>query len=95
MTVKVWCEEVFGAAPDFVNEEIKNRHYDHYLLMYIDNPWEEDPMRNFPHKREYFFNIYKKELESINASYTIITGLGQERFDNGVAAVDKVINANN
>lgn len=94
MTVKVWCEEVFGSAPDFVNEEIKNRHYDHYLLMYIDNPWEEDPQRNFPHKREHFFDVYKKELESINASYTIITGLGQERFDNGVAVVDKVISDN-
>ncbi|MCO4293370.1 ATP-binding protein [Solitalea sp. MAHUQ-68] len=93
MTVKVWCDEVFGSTPDFVVNEIKNRHYDHYLLMYIDNPWENDPLRDFPEKREYFFDIYKQELELINASYTIITGLGQERFDKGVEAVKAVLNS--
>ncbi|UKJ07595.1 AAA family ATPase [Solitalea lacus] len=87
LTVKIWCDEVFGFTPDFVVEEIKNRHYDHYLLMDIDNPWEEDPLRNFPEKREFFFEVYKKELEAIKATYTIIKGQGQQRFDNGVNAI--------
>ncbi|POY36923.1 NadR [Solitalea longa] len=92
LTVKIWCDEVFGSTPQFITDEIQNRHYDHYLLMYVDNPWEEDPLRDFPHKREYFFNIYKQELDALGASYTIITGLGQQRFNNGIQAVKAISN---
>lgn len=88
LTVKIWCEELFGFCPDVVLEEIRNRCYDFYLLTYIDMPWEDDPMRDFPDRREYFFNRYKKELEDLNAGYRIIKGQGNARTRAAIQAVD-------
>ncbi|SMO55498.1 AAA family ATPase [Solitalea koreensis] len=88
LNVKVWCDEVFGGTPDFVTEEIKNRHYDFYLLMNIDTEWEPDPQRNFPDKRQYFFDLYERELNALNANYEIISGLGETRFRNAEKVID-------
>ena len=56
ITVKVWCEHVFGYCPTEVDQEYQTRHYDFYLLMKDDLPWQDDPLRNFPNEREYFMN---------------------------------------
>ena len=87
LTVKIWSDYLFGATPDKVVKEIQKRHYDHYLLLNIDLPWEDDPLRDFPDKREYFMQVWVNELSELNADYTIISGLGHERFMAGVKAV--------
>lgn len=91
LNVKVFCEEVFHECPDFIIEEVKNRHYDLYLLTDIDMPWEDDPLRGFPHKRSYFFQRYKHELEALNAAYRVISGLGESRLRRAVKAVDEFL----
>jgi nicotinamide riboside kinase len=69
LTVKIWCEYTFGQVPEEVLEELSKRTYDMYLLMDIDLPWQEDPLRDFPHMREHFMQIWRGELDSINAAY--------------------------
>lgn len=90
LTVKIWTEEVLKIQTPFVLDELKNRTYDLFLLCNIDLPWEEDPQREFPHKREYFLNLWKKELEDLNYPYILISGLGSHRLSNAI----KAINAN-
>lgn len=92
LTVKVWSDHLFGFTPPEVLAEIRHRHYDYYLLMDIDLPWEDDPLRDFPDKREYFMEVWKKELHDLNASYTIIRGKGEERYLNGIRAVNAAVN---
>src|SRR3546814_742845 len=92
LNVKVFCEEIFGECPDFIKEEVKNRHYDLYLLTNIDTPWEDDPLRGFPHKRPYFFERYRDELEKLNAVYRVVSGLGEARIQNAVKAIGDVWN---
>lgn len=87
LTVKIWCDHLFGSTPKEVTDEIKSRKYDLYLLMDIDLPWEDDPLRDFPGQRRHFMEIWKKELEALRASYKIISGNSDDRFRNGVKAI--------
>ncbi|WP_164112623.1 MULTISPECIES: AAA family ATPase [Sphingobacterium] len=84
MTVKIWCDHLFKHTPSEVINEIQLRTYDLYLLMDIDLPWENDPLRDFPEERAYFMEIWKKELESLQADYKIISGSGNQRLENGL-----------
>lgn len=84
LTVKIWCDHLFGDTPSEVKEGIANSHYDLYLLMDIDLPWEHDPLRDFPEQRAHFMQIWKKELEAIQANYKIVNGLGSARLAAGL-----------
>ncbi|HMR18035.1 MAG TPA: ATP-binding protein [Sphingobacterium sp.] len=83
LTVKVWCDYLFGDTPAEIKAEITRRHYDLYLFMDIDLPWEDDPLRDFPGQREHFREVWQKELEAIRADYVIISGLGSDRLQRG------------
>ncbi len=87
LTVKVWCDHLFGDTPQEVKKEIDRRHYDLYLLMDIDLPWQDDPLRDFPHQREYFMGVWKKELQTLDANYSVVSGIGEERLVNALAFV--------
>ncbi|MES2808335.1 MAG: ATP-binding protein [Bacteroidota bacterium] len=92
ITVKIWSDEMFGSSPQEVIDELPKHPYDLYLLLDIDMPWEEDPLRDFPHKRAHFMDIWYKELDALNANYVLISGAGQVRYDNAVRAVDGFLN---
>jgi len=88
LTVKIWSEYTFDKAPQQVLDELPKRSYDLYLLLNIDMPWEEDPLRDFPHMREHFMEVWYKELNELNAKYVLIEGTGTERYERAVTAVD-------
>ena len=82
---------MFGQSPPEVLEKLLDHTYDFYLLMDIDLPWEDDPLRNFPHLREHFMEVWHKELKELNARYTLISGSDKERFQNAIRAIDSFI----
>jgi NadR type nicotinamide-nucleotide adenylyltransferase len=88
ITVKIWSDHTFGRSPQEVLDLLPQHSYDFYLLLNIDLPWEEDPLRDFPHLREHFMAIWRKELAELNARYTVISGTGPDRYDSAIAAVD-------
>ncbi|KLT65314.1 AAA family ATPase [Pedobacter sp. BMA] len=88
VTVKIWSDEMLGETPQIVVDALPARSYDLYLLMDIDLPWQDDPLRDFPEKREYFMAIWHQELKALNASYEVVGGLGEIRFKNAVQAID-------
>jgi NadR type nicotinamide-nucleotide adenylyltransferase len=92
ITVKIWSDEIFGKAPQEVINELPKHPYDFYLLLDIDLPWQDDPLRDFPHLREHFMAIWHKELQALNANYVTISGTGQNRYQNAVNAIDAYIN---
>jgi NadR type nicotinamide-nucleotide adenylyltransferase len=93
ITVKIWSDYTFSRSPQEVLDELPKHPYDLYLLLSIDLPWEEDPLRDFPHMREHFMKVWYKELDALDANYALITGTGQNRYDNAVAALDAFLNA--
>lgn len=82
IVAKVWCEDVFNTCPSWISEHILSQQYDLYLLTYPDLPWEADPLRENPHRRNFFFAWYERELKKINAHYATVKGNGDIRFMN-------------
>lgn len=89
---KVWCEDVFKTCPDWILENLIPYKYDFYLLTSPDIPWEEDVVRENPHRRTFFFDWYERELKSINANYAIIKGQGEERLQNCIKVIEDKMN---
>jgi NadR type nicotinamide-nucleotide adenylyltransferase len=90
LTVKIWSDEMLGETPQIVLDALTARTYDLYLLLDIDLPWQEDPLRDFPHMREHFMSTWHKELKNLNADYVVIGGI-EDRLQNAIAAVDKFL----
>ncbi|MEY5068310.1 MAG: hypothetical protein RLZ47_172 [Bacteroidota bacterium] len=88
ITVKIWSDQMFGKAPQEVLDELPKHPYDFYLLMNIDLPWEDDPLRDFPNMREHFMEVWHRELQELGANYTVISGQAEERLENAVRAID-------
>ena len=93
LTIKIWSDHLFGKTPEIVLEEIKKKKHDLYLLMDIDLPWEDDPLRDFPLEREHFMKVWIKELEDLGTNYQIVSGQGEERLLNGLEIVKSFINS--
>jgi NadR type nicotinamide-nucleotide adenylyltransferase len=88
ITVKIWSDEIFGRSPQEVLDELPVHPYDLYLLLDIDLPWEDDPLRDFPHMREHFMEVWHRELQDLNARYAVISGMGQDRYETAIKAID-------
>lgn len=91
ITVKIWSDYMFGSAPQEVIDELPKHPYDLYLLMDIDLPWEEDPLRDFPDMREHFMEVWHKELKALNAEYHLISGSDSQRLKNAIQIIDPYI----
>ncbi len=85
---KIWCEEVFNTSPEWIIKNILEFKYDLYLLTSPDLPWEKDPLRENPHRRQFLFDRYESELKNIQANYKIIDGTGDNRLKKCIAQVD-------
>ena len=83
---KIWLWDVFKTYPPELDEEINKIAYDLYLLLYPDLPFVEDPVRENPHRRMYFFELYKQELEKRNLPFKLIKG--DHRFQKAVEHID-------
>ena len=92
ITVKIWSDYTFGRSPQEVLDELSHHSYDFYLLMDIDLPWQEDPLRDFPHLRKHFMQVWHKELKSLSARYVVISGDNEERLNNAIYAINQYLN---
>lgn len=93
LTVKIWSDQLFGKSPQEVLDELPKHPYDLYLLLNIDLPWEDDPLRDFPNMREHFMEVWHQELRALNARYVVISGSGADRYANAIAAIENFLNS--
>ena len=91
ITIKIWSEHKYGNCDEEILEKMANRAYDLYLLCYIDVPWQNDPQREHPDKREHFWFIYKNEIEKTNVPFVEIGGSMEERRAKAIAAIDNLL----
>jgi NadR type nicotinamide-nucleotide adenylyltransferase len=86
---KIWLEDKYAMCPEWIEKTIEENNYDLFLLTFPDLPFEEDPLRENPERRDYFYNLYKEELEKRNFPYEIIRGSDNHRFEMAVASINK------
>ena len=91
ITVKIWSDQIFGKSPQEVLDALPSYHYDLYLLLDIDLPWQDDPLRDFPTMREHFMQVWHQELKALNAKYVVISGTGQDRYESAVKTIDQFL----
>jgi len=63
---------------------------DLYLLLDLDLPWVDDGTRIFgsARDRERFFDLCRRELDRRGVPWVLVGGIGSERFDNALAAIE-------
>lgn len=91
IVAKIWCEDVFGTCPVWIEKMIEEKKYDAYLLTSPDIPWQLDPVRENPHRRNYFFCLYLQEIVKRQFTYKIISGTGNVRLQNAINALETII----
>jgi len=84
---KIWMEDVYDHCPDWIEDEIRTRSYDLFLLTNYDLPFVDDPVRENADRREYFFELYKTELDKRGFNYSIISGNGKQRLVQAINVV--------
>lgn len=80
LVIKIWAQDKFGRIPAEIEALWDPPSYEMHLLLYPDLPWEDDPLREDPDRLLELFEKYEKQLESLDCSYAVIRGVGEERF---------------
>ncbi len=90
---KVWFKWVFKKIPDWLDEQIRNKRMDLFLLCRPDLPWESDPVReNGGENRLKLYEEYRQELLNYGFNFVEISGTDELRISNAEAAIIKFCN---
>lgn len=92
LVIKVWSNFKYGHCNEEILQLISARTYDLYLLTYIDIPWQADPQREHPDKREKLWRIYKTELEAQEVPFVEIRGGREMRRKTAIEAINHLLN---
>lgn len=87
--IKVWSEFKYATCDREILSLIQNRIYDLYLLTYIDIPWQDDPLREHPAKREELYQIYLREMKSQATPFVEVRGDREQRRATSIEAIEK------
>lgn len=88
IVIKVWSLHKYGTCDPFILNAIERQDFDLYLLCNVDLPWEYDEQREHPHLRQFFYDWYRKEMEYYGFPYAVVSGLGQQRLEVAIHAVE-------
>jgi HTH-type transcriptional repressor of NAD biosynthesis genes len=91
LTTMIWSETLYGSCPEWIRTQAEGRHYDLYLLLDVDTPWVQDPVRYLPEQRRSFFNRCEEELRKRGRPYVIIRGSWEQRLANACQAVKELL----
>ncbi len=89
--IKIWSEFKFGSCDKTILEQIATRKYDLYLVTAIDIPWEDDPQREHPDKREQLYQLYLNEMKNQSVPFVEIKGERELRRKTAIEAVEKLL----
>jgi len=91
LVIKIWSEVRYGRCDRWILDRLERAPYDLYLLCDIDLPWEYDPPREHPDRREFLFSLYLNEMKRRRWNFRIISGIGEERLRNALIPLRELI----
>lgn len=86
---KIWSEFIYQKCSPWILDQLTNHPYDLHLLCNIDLPWEYDPQREHPNKRQELFDLYQSELIKSNRPFEIVSGTGNARLNSALKLIQK------
>jgi NadR type nicotinamide-nucleotide adenylyltransferase len=93
VVIKIWSEFKYGNCDSEIIQLLNSRKYDLHLLTDIDIPWENDPLREHPDKRQALFALYKSDLGKMKVPFIEISGSSEQRISKATQAIDNVLNS--
>ncbi|GAC1383406.1 MAG: hypothetical protein NVSMB30_30910 [Hymenobacter sp.] len=93
LVIKIWAEHAFGTCPEWILNRIDQQQYDLVLLLGVDLPWQPDPLREHPHLRQHFYDLYHLELRDRMSNFAEIAGDDDRRFAQACFLVDELLHA--
>jgi NadR type nicotinamide-nucleotide adenylyltransferase len=91
LVIKIWSEHAFGHCPEWVLRQIEHQRYDLILLLGVDLPWEPDPLREHPNHRQYFYDLYQRELRGQLSNFAEISGNPAQRLEQACFHIDELL----
>lgn len=91
VVIKIWSVFKFGNCDQEIAGLMLDRKYDLHLLTDIDLPWQPDPQREHPDKRQELFDLYEQELKNQGVPYAIIRGGNHERIQSAIQEMDTLL----
>ncbi len=88
LVIKIWSEFKYGRCHPEIIRLMRGRHYDLHLLTHPDIPWEDDPQREHPDKRDLLFSIYHQEIIQAGVPFAEIYGSDESRIKKACKAID-------
>ncbi len=87
LVAKIWSEYVFGQVHPWILDTLHKHPCQLYLLCNIDIPWQQDPLREHPNARKELLNLYINELTRNKLPFEMVEGLGNDRIQNAINAI--------
>lgn len=63
LTIKIWSEVKYNSVDQDIIDLWQKQLPQKYVLCYPDIPWEHDPLRENPDKRESLYLLYKEQIK--------------------------------
>ncbi|MEM6643473.1 MAG: ATP-binding protein [Bacteroidota bacterium] len=88
IVIKIWSDHKYGSTDPWIEDQLRERQYDFYLLNNIDIPWTPDPQREHPNLRKHFFTVYTNYLVENKLPYSVVSGIEGERKQCAVDGIE-------
>ncbi|MDG1332933.1 MAG: ATP-binding protein [Crocinitomicaceae bacterium] len=90
IVLKIWSEVAFGSVSLPISDAVDSNHFDLHILCTPDIPWEYDPQREHPNKREELFQLYRMELITSQKKFIEVSGSLEERLEKSLNAIASI-----
>lgn len=80
----------YGRAPEYALHRAASHRADLYLLLDVDVPFVDDPVRTPAEHRHELFARFRATLERFGARYVVVSGSWDERFERAVALIGRL-----
>ena len=91
LVIKIWSKFKYRRCDPYILDQLIQRNYELYLLTGIDVVWKDDPQREHPNQRQQLYDIYREELVNYKFNFVEINGDEEERLNQSVHAIKKLL----
>ncbi len=91
LATALWSDALFGRVPAALMEASQGRRYALTLLLDVDVPFVEDPIRYLPGRRAEFFERCAAGLNDAGRPVLVLRGDWSERWSCACAAIDALL----
>ena len=89
VSTMVYARHYYGSCPAWIEQAVRDRRGNLYLLCDIDVPWVADPQRDRPHHRRHLHGQFVDALSTLGAHTVTIRGSWADRWEIAVEAVSR------